>query len=328
MTKTLAGTANFKGVFASAICPMTSSQDVAEDCLARHVASLAAISGVAGLLINGHAGENAFLDRSQARRVLEVARAAAPSTMIVAGINAEASRSAISLAENAEAAGADGLLVFPPYSWSQGSDAEMVVYHHRAIEDSTSLPIVLFQSSVRSGGMVYTQTMLHSLVESRRIVAVKEGSWETSAYEATRDAVKALRPDIAVLASGDEHLFPCFVLGSEGTMVSLAAIVPELIVALDQAVRDRDIDRALECHQRITPLSRAVYRAGPVGKVAARIKTCLAMLGRISNSAWVSPTGPLSADEVEALRHGLVAAGLGQVGNGGQTRGLRVAYEG
>src|SRR5207237_8454559 len=105
-----------------------------------------------------------------------------------------------------------------------------------AIHEATPLPLFLFQGSVRAGQTAFTPDVLRELLKLPRLVGIKEGSWETSAYDAVRRLTKSVRPDVAVMASGDEHLFTCFVLGSEGSLVSLADVVPELIVAFDRAV--------------------------------------------------------------------------------------------
>ena len=82
---------------------------------------------------------------------------------------------------------------------------------------------------------------------------------------------------MAVLASGDEHLLPCFVLGSEGSQVSLAVIVPEAIVALDAAVRDGDLAAAQAAHEIIYPLAKAIYGTAPRGLATARLKACFVL---------------------------------------------------
>src|SRR5690606_3465856 len=99
--------------------------------------------------------------------------------------------------------------------------------------------------------------------------------------EATRRLTKSRRPDVAVMASGDEHLLTCYVVGSDGSLVSLAAVIPDLVVALDEAVAASDLERARRLNDQIYPLARAIYADAPGGLVAARLKACLAMLGRI-----------------------------------------------
>src|SRR5262249_18443168 len=158
-----------------------------------------------------------------------------------------------------------------------------------------------FQGSVRAGQIAFTHDVLAALLRLPRIVGIKEGSWETSSYEAVRRLTKCLRPDVAVMASGDEHLFPCFLLGSDGSLVSLAAIIPELIVALNQRVTNGDLTSARALHEQIYPLGSAIYGTPPGTLATARIKACLKLLGRIKNATCRAPIGDLPADEFKRL---------------------------
>ena len=303
--------ARFHGIYAANICPMRDDGAIDEDTLAGHVEDLARVDGLKGLLINGHAGENFALDRAESRRVIEIGRAAAvPRSLLVAGVNSENSREAAARASDAEAAGADAVMVFPPYSWALGHDLRIVLAHHRLIAEATELPLFLFQAAVGAGRMAYARDVLAALLELQQVVGIKEGSWETAAYEASRRLVKAARPEVAVMASGDEHLFPCFVLGSEGSLVSLAAVIPEPIIALDRAVRAGDLARAQALHATIQPLANAIYGRHPGFYATARLKACLALLGRISLPACRAPIGRLPRDEIEALERVLETAGV------------------
>ena len=112
------------------------------------------------------------------------------------------------------------------------------------------------------------------------------------------------------MASGDEHLLTCFILGSEGSLVSLAALIPEPIIALDQAVRDGDLGRAQALHGTIQPLANAIYGRPPGFYATARLKACLALLDRIPLPVCRMPIGRLPREEIEALEHVLTETGV------------------
>jgi 4-hydroxy-tetrahydrodipicolinate synthase len=301
----------FHGIYASTILPMFADGTIDEAAAAKHMASVASTAGMRGLLVNGHAGENAYLSREESRRVVEIARAAIGSRLIVAGINAEDSRHAALLAQDAAAAGADAIMVFAPFSWALGADPKAIFRHHRIVHEATGLPMFLFQGSVNAGRTAYTPDVLAHLLSLDRVVGIKEGSWETSAYESTRRLVQNVRPDVAVMASGDEHLLACFVLGSEGSLVSLAAIVPKLVVALDAAVRKDSLPKARRFHAQIYPLAKAIYGRPPGGLATARLKACLKIMGKLESAACRAPVLQLSAGEFNDLKRAVMEAGVG-----------------
>lgn len=308
---TARASARFHGVYPSVLCPLRPDFSVDEASLARHVAGLVAAPGIAGVLCNGHAGENAWLDRAEQRRVVAVCREAAGSDrLVLAGINHESSLAAADLARDAATCGADAVMVFAPYSWALAQDERMALAHHRTISAAADLPLMLFQGSVRAGRIAYAPPVLRALVQLPGVVGIKEGSWETAAYEATRRLVAEAAPHVAVMASGDEHLLTCFVLGSEGSVVSLAVLVPELIVALDQAVRAGNLGEAQRLHRVVQPLAVAIYGAPPGSYATARLKSCLKLLGRLPCDAVRPPMGKLDPAEVARLRAALDVAGV------------------
>lgn len=299
----------FGGIYASTVCPMTPDGRVDEVALASHLETVVTTDGMAGLLVNGHAGENFALSREEAATVVRIARQVSGKRKIVAGINSESADAAALMAQDAAQAGADAAMVFPPYSWALGADDRLIQGHHRTVANASGLPLFLFQGSVNSGRTAFSPKTLTGLLEIDNVVGIKEGSWETAAYEATRRLARKLRPDVGVMASGDEHLFTCFVIGSDGSLVSLAAVVPELIVALERAVLAGNLAAARSVHERLYDLARIVYGA-PGHLATMRLKTCLVLLGRLATPACRSPMESLSAEETDLLRGALVSAGV------------------
>jgi 4-hydroxy-tetrahydrodipicolinate synthase len=301
----------FFGIYVATVCPMQ-GEDAAIDeaALAAHLAPLAKVDGLLGFLINGHAGENFLLSDDEKRRVVEIARNVVGDRLIVAGVNQEETRAAVAEAEAALAAGSDAIMLFPPMSWALGHDETMVVRHHRQVADATKAPLFLYQAPVGAGRMAYGPDTLEALAKLTHVVGVKEGSWETAAYEANRRLIKDVAPDVGVMASGDEHLLTCFMLGSEGSLVSLACIWPEPIIRLDAAVREGNLAAAKAAHDSIYPLARAIYGTPPGYRVTARLKACLKLLGRLGDDRVRPPIDRLPEAEIEHLRVVLLEVGL------------------
>ncbi|MBS0558580.1 MAG: dihydrodipicolinate synthase family protein [Proteobacteria bacterium] len=302
----------FHGIYPSTVLPMRPDYAPDWDAFAAHTAACVLQPGIAGVLCNGHAGENFVISAEEKRKAVAVTvEAVGASRIVVAGVNHESSLAAAEEARAARDAGADAVMVFAPNAFALAQDGEMAERHHRIVAEAVpGMPLFLFQASVNAGRMAYTHDVLDRLLRIPSVVGIKEGGWEVDAYDALRRMVKARAPHIAVMASGDEHMFACFVHGSDGSLVSLADIVPEQIVALDAAVRHGDLAGARAVHERIEPLAEAIYGAPPGGRATARIKHCLHALGRLPCAAVRPPVGPVSADEAEMLEQALRAAGL------------------
>lgn len=300
----------FHGIYAATLCPLDAEgRHIDEAALARHLEQVCAVDGIVGLLVNGHAGENFTLSAEEKQRVIEIAHAVCGDrAIIVSGINTEDSYEAQRQTEAAKAAGADAVLLFPPFSWTLSVDTATVIRHHMIANANAGMPMMLYQAGVSSGGMAYTIEMLGELAVLPHVVAVKEGSWETATYEANRRAIKKAAPHVAVMASGDEHLFTCFAIGSDGSLVSLAAVVPELVVALERAVTRGDLAEAQRLHAKLYPLAKAIYGTPPGAHANARLKACLSLLRAFPNAAMRPPAGTVSRDEFDDLARVLYAA--------------------
>jgi 4-hydroxy-tetrahydrodipicolinate synthase len=296
------------GIHASTVCPLRPDYSLDEEALASHVKSVVAVAGIEGLLINGHAGENFLLTGAEKTRVIEIVRAAVgPKPFLTSGVNTEASLAAADQARDAQAAGADAILLFPPNAWALGQEEDAVLTHHQHVIAACDLPVLIYQAPVGAGAMAYPVSTLRRLAQLPRVAGIKEGSWEVAAYEANRRAVKAIRPDLAVLGSGDEHLLTSYIIGSEGSQVSLAAVVPTQVVALWQAAARGDWDEARHWHDAIYPLVVAIYREAPAGRATARLKACLKILGRIPCDVVRPPMPVLPSDEYRRLEHALIS---------------------
>jgi 4-hydroxy-tetrahydrodipicolinate synthase len=301
----------FHGIYAATVCPLFDDGHIDEAALARHLEANAFVPGMKGLLINGHAGENFMLSREEKRLVTEIAfEVCGRQSVLVCGINAEDSLEAQRHVDDAKAAGADAVLVFPPFSWALSQDSSMAVTHHLVANARAQMPLMLYQAGVNAGTMAYTPEVLAELAQLPHVAGVKEGSWEAAAYEGNRRLVQRVAPTVAMMASGDEHLLTCFTVGSEGSLVSLAAVVPELVIALDRAVRLGDLKQARELNERIYPLAKAIYGTPPGGHATARLKTCLKLLGRIPGDTMRLPMRALPASEITMLERALAEAGV------------------
>jgi 4-hydroxy-tetrahydrodipicolinate synthase len=300
----------FCGIYVATLTPFRSDGGIDETLLADHFRTVTAEPGIAGVLCNGHAGEIALLSREERRRVVEIASETIGKThLIVSGVLSEGTAEAASHAVDAAAAGADCILVFPPFSWALSQDRTMALTHHRAIGEATGLPMMLYQAGVASA-LAYQPEVLAELVRLPQVVGVKEGSWESNAYDRNRRLVKSIAPEVAMMASGDEHLLSCWTVGSDGSLVSLAALMPAEIVALERAVDASDLATARVLHGRIQPLANAIYGTAPGGWATPRLKACMMLLGRWPNGSPRAPYNDLPPPEIERLRQALVTAGL------------------
>jgi 4-hydroxy-tetrahydrodipicolinate synthase len=78
---------------------------------------------------------------------------------------------------------------------------------------------------------------------------------------------------------------------------------------LFRAVRENDLVKAKQLHDRITPTAEAFY-AEPWVDMHNRMKEALVLLGKLPRAVVRPPLAKLAPEEIERIRAALAAAGL------------------
>ena len=288
---------NFKGIYAANIVPLKSDKSIDRENLIKHVKEISNVKGIRGLLVNGHAGENFTLSADEQIDVLNVIKENIKNdSLIISGVNFEDPEKGALVAKEMLDHGANAILIFPPFSWSQGISSKMIYEHHKIISDAVDGPIFIYQSSVNSGHLSYNIETLGELMKIKNIIGIKEGSWNTKSYIENYKFLKNINHKFLVMASGDEHIYPCFEYASDGSQVSLAAIVPEKIVELITNIENKNFDSAQDLDRKLLILAQNIYGKYPQSFATARIKYCLKILKKIPRDTMRSS---ISLDDKE-----------------------------
>ena len=301
----------FSGVMPANILPFTADLAIDEPAYRRHLSWLAGTRGVTGIVANGHAAEVSSLTRDERRRALAIAvDEVAGRCPVIAGVYSDGTREAVDLARDAKAAGAAGVLVFPPtlFMWGAQLKPDMVVRHFSEIAAGSDLPIVVFEYPPASG-IGYAPETLARLAEIPQVAAVKDWSNDIVALEHNLRALRATGRPVAVLSSFTMSLMASFLLGADGAISGMGSVTADLHAELFEACQKGDLDGARRVNDRLEPLVRVFY-APPFVDMHNRMKEALVLLGRIPAAHVRPPLTPVSAAERDAIGAALVASGL------------------
>jgi len=300
-------TKNLKGIYAATVVPLKKNKSINEIALKNHIKDIIKTNGIKGLLLNGHAGENFTLNIDEQIKVIKIAQKyKGLDKKLISGLNFEDPLLASNVAKKMTKAGADAILIFPPFSWSQGISEEMIFKHHKIICNKITKPVFLYQSSIYSGHLSYKKNLLKKLLKIKNIIGVKEGSWDYKNYVSNYKFLKKIKKEFLVMASGDEHLYPCFKYASDGSQVSLAAITPEKIVELIRLIENKEFSKAKKLDKKLLILAKNIYGKYPPNFATARIKYCLKVIKKIPSDLMRSSIS-LDANEKIKLKKCLKA---------------------
>jgi 4-hydroxy-tetrahydrodipicolinate synthase len=301
----------FSGVMPANLLPFRADLSIDEGAYRRHLRWLADTRGVTGIVANGHAAEVSSLSHEERVRALAIAvDEIAGACPVVAGVYADGTQEAASLARDAKAAGASGLLVFPPtlFMWGAQLKPDMVVRHFSEVAAATNLPLIVFEYPPASG-IGYAPETLARLTEIPRIAGVKDWSNDIVAFERNLRAVRATGKPVAVLSSFTMSLMSSFLLGADGAISGMGSVVADLQAELFDLCRKGDLDEARRLNDRLDPLVRVFY-APPFVDMHNRMKEALVLLGRLPAAHVRPPLTPISEVERQAIQAALRAAGL------------------
>ena len=292
------------------ILPFAADLSIDEPAYRRHLRWLADTPGVTGIVANGHAAEVASLSREERKRALAIALdEIAGACPIVAGVYTDGTAEAVELARDAKAAGAAGVLLFPPtlFMWGAQLKPDMVIRHYSDVA-AVGLPIVAFEYPPACG-IGYAPETLARLAEIPEVIAIKDWSNDIVAFEANLRALRATGRPVALLSSFTMSLMATFLLGADGAISGMGSVTADLQAELFAACQKGDVEGARRINDRLEPLVRVFY-APPFVDMHNRMKEALVLLGRIPAAHVRPPLTPIPAAEREAIRQALKAAGL------------------
>jgi 4-hydroxy-tetrahydrodipicolinate synthase len=301
----------FQGCMPANLLPFTADLEIDERAYRSHLRWLADAPGVTGIVANGHASEVSSLTREERKRSLAIAMdEVAGKVPVVAGVYSDGTAEAVELARDAQAAGAAGLLVFPPtlFMWGAQLKPDMVLRHFSELADGVDLPLIVFEYPPASG-IGYSPETLAALCKIPSVAAVKDWSNDIVAYEKNLRALRASGRPVAMLSSFTMSLMASFALGADGCISGMGSVAADLQAALLAAVKAGRLDEARAINERMAPLVNVFY-APPFVDMHNRMKEALALLGRIPAAHVRPPLTPVTDDERHRIRLALREARL------------------
>src|SRR4030095_16999391 len=303
----------FSGVMPANVLPFTSDLAIDEPAYRRHLRWLTDTPGVTGIVANGHASEVSSLTREERKRSLAIALdEVAGACPVIAGVYSDGTQEAVDLARDARAAGAAGVLVFPPtlFMWGAQLKPDMVRRHFSEIAAGADLPIVVFEYPPASG-IGYSPQTPAVRTEIPQVAAVKDWSNEIVAFEANLRMLRATGRPVAMLSAFTMSLMATFLLGADGAISGMGSVTADLQAELFEACGKGDLDGARAINERLQSPRGGVLAPPLFVDMHNRMKEALVLLGRIPAAHVRPPLTPVSGGERDAIRRALVAAGHG-----------------
>jgi 4-hydroxy-tetrahydrodipicolinate synthase len=227
------------------------------------------------IIVFGTTGESATLSMDEKKAIVKFAvEVAQKKVQIIAGSGSNNTKDSIHLSQYAESVGADGLLLVTPY---YNKPTQRGLYaHFKAIAESVSIPIILYNVPSRTGINLLPETVFE-LSQVKNIEAIKEASGDISQIA---KVIELVRNDFITYSGNDDQTIPVLALGGQGVISVTANIIPKRIheVVMNylngskQAISDahylRELHQAMFIESNPVPVKTAMNLMGlSVGSV-------------------------------------------------------------
>lgn len=262
-------------------------------------------AGVHGIILGGTLGEASTLTDEEKSQLLATSLEAVGGKLpVVMNIAEQTTSKAVALAEQAEAEGANGLMLLPPMRY-KATDEETVAYFS-SVAASTSLPIMIYNNPV-DYKIEVTLDMFEQLSAYENINAVKESTRDTT--NITR-MLNRFGDRFSILCGVDTIAMECLLMGANGWVAGLVDAFPEETVALYTYCKVGEWEKARLLFRWFLPLLELDISP----QLVQNIKMCEVETG-LGTGYVRPPRKPLSGDTKTAVRQIIASALLSRPTN-------------
>lgn len=206
-------------------------------------------AGVEGVILGGSLGEASVLSSEEKFDLVKFAvEKIAGKVPVIMNIAEGSTRDAVKLAAEAEKCGATGLMMLPPMRYK--SDHRETVAYFKAVAESSSLPIMIYNNPV-DYKIEVTLDMFSELAENKNIQAVKESTRDVS--NVTR-MINRFGDRYKILCGVDTIAMEELMLGAVGWVAGLVCAFPKETVAVYKLTKAGRIEEALKINRWFLPL--------------------------------------------------------------------------
>lgn len=289
-----------RGIIPPIITPLKSQDELDFAGLERLIEHILN-GGVHGLFVLGTTGEAQGLSYRLRMELIErVCRQVNRRVPVFVGITDTAFVESVNLARFSEKAGAQALVLAPPYYFPAGQ-AELLEYLQHLVPQ-LPLPLMLYNMPSHTK-LMYEPDTVYKAAEIPGVMGLKDSSANMVYFHRLQLLLKN-HPDFSLLIGPEELLGETVLLGGHGGVCGGANLFPELYVRLYEAAATGERARVEILHDVVMRISASIYSNGKYGSSFLKGIKCSLALENICNDFIAEPfhrfKGP---DQLRIAKH-------------------------
>lgn len=256
--------------------------------------------GISAIVAAGTTGENATLDIHEHNRLVDFCiRKLKGKMKVIVGVGGNNSAECLRKARDAALAGADAVLMTPPYYNKTSQDG--LAAHFLHVADNADIPLILYnvpsRTSIGISAEVYRRLASHP-----NINGTKEASGDISL--ATRVASEC-GGDLNIWSGNDDNAIAMMSIGAKGLISVLSNVVPGVTARMCALCLAGRFAEAFELYKKYSGLCRMLFcDVNPIP-----VKAAMQMLGTDSGALRL-PLTELSGEKKAKIYAALAELGM------------------
>lgn len=244
----------FQGAGVAIVTPMKENGDVNYEKL-EELIDIQVKGGTDAIIITGTTGESSTMTEEEH---LDVIRAGVEFTRhripVIAGTGSNCTKTAIYLSQEAQKAGADGLLVVTPY-YNKATQPGLIA-HYTQVAQAVSLPVIMYNVPGRTGCNLLPETAAYLFRHVENITGLKEATGNITQASKTMDFTDG---KMDLYSGEDAVILPLLAIGALGVISVWSNVAPTDVHNLCQSFFDGDLETSRRLQRKGLALIDALF---------------------------------------------------------------------
>lgn len=216
-------------------------------------------NGCDGLFCNGSAGDSQALSLEKQLQLLRICKEESKEKPLITGIGSPCYETTKNIAEEARKIGADALLLMMPYYYK--FDDDTLYEYTKNLLTEIDLPLYIYNIPLFAPPL--SLNLIERLAKLDGIVGIKDSSGDALLLQHILDVVPS---DFDVFVGREDFYALGLIAGAKGSMTAIGGVFPEIMNAINQAIKDKNITKALSLQKELLPVIRfAMSVSFPLG---------------------------------------------------------------
>lgn len=281
---------NIEGIIAYPITPFDEDEKIDVNLFKAMVERLVK-AGIHGIAPLGSTGVLPYLKDEEKEAITEAAIEQVGNRLpVVVGVSNLTTERTIYHAKFAEKAGAAALMIIPMSYWKLTD--EEIIRHYDRVASAVSIPIMAYNNPA-TGGLDMSPQLLKELLHIPNVTMIKESSGDVQRMHILRQEIGE---DVSIFNGSNPLALAAFAAGAKGWCTAAPNLIPELTLALYEAVKKNDLEKAKLIFYRQFELLKFIVNTG----LPRSIKAGLEIMG-YNAGGLRSPLTSLSEKEMQEL---------------------------